>query len=442
MLLFSLLDSMPPGSGIGSTQIIIIFSCVSIVALIISIMIVTIAIYYRVRSKFPNSNSDDLERGVSCRMSTESKTTAEFPNVAVSTPEQIESVVPSIPRSNSMGEQNFEVQRDENRNEELSDRERIKLATDVPQPTKLQEERSAMDSEEHTIIKEGLQFSAPQNTSGNSWECSSSLEYSSKSAASKLTSPMSPVTKIPGVASRSTSESVHSSTPSGMHSSTAGGLSYMSRSSIYSEPLEVVDYIDPDMSFLDPIEVIQCSSSGGKYTSQVHGVTLKIPSGAIPQGIAMRIEFGVTLSGPFSFPTNTRRISPIVWLCIQQTQPTPFGFLKPVEVKLPHYLDLTSEDSIRSLQLKYLKASHDCDEAQTFHFDTEGEAIFQPRSSYGTIHTQHFCFICLVAAARCDLTPSSYYFLMRVIPRPVSSTAWDINFCVGHFLQTFIEVYI
>ena len=436
---------MPAGetsSGTGSTHIVIIFSCV--VALVV-LIVVTVAIYYRVRSK---SNTGNLEMGHFGHRSIELD---EWPNLVVSTesqPEEIVAVVPSILPSNSIGEQNIDGQRDENRNEEVSGLERIKLTTNVPQPTELLEtiEESALDSEEHTNGNEGIQFSVPQTTNGNSQEYSSCLACSSK-GASNITSPMSPVvpSKFPGVAFKSTSESVHSDTTSGVQSSaaaTAGGLtgSYMSRSSIFSDVLEPVDYIDSDMPFLDPIEVIQCTCSGGRYTNKVHDVSLKIPSGAIPQGIAMKIEIGVTLSGPFLFPTNTRPISPIVWLCINQSQPTPFGFLKPIEVNLPHYLDLASEDNIRSLQLKYVKASHNCSEVQTFHFDTDGEAVFRPRSSYGTIYTQHFCFFCLVAAAQQDLTPSSYYFHMRVVPRPVSSTAWDINFCVGHYLQTFIEV--
>jgi len=106
--------------------------------------------------------------------------------------------------------------------------------------------------------------------------------------------------------------------------------------------LEAVDYVDPPNSnvhFMDDIEVLHCDSNGGRYYNSVHDIHVEVPKNAVPEGMLVRLEFGVALFGAFLYPVYLKAISPIVWLC---THPKCFMFHLPIEVKLPHCLQLTS----------------------------------------------------------------------------------------------------
>ena len=146
--------------------------------------------------------------------------------------------------------------------------------------------------------------------------------------------------------------------------------------------------------------------------------------------------------GPFSFPQNTKPVSPIVWLCMQRN-----AFLKKaVEVVLPHCIRGLKKGEHDDLELRFLKANHHEDiitseEKSMYHFfPLEGEATFTP--SCGTVRTQHFCFLCISAKKSRELFQKSSYCLSRVIPHPwpVSQSQMFIYFCVTYFMDTCLSV--
>jgi len=138
------------------------------------------------------------------------------------------------------------------------------------------------------------------------------------------------------------------------------------------------------------------------------------------------------------YPVGLKAISPIVWLC---TLPKCFMFHLPIEVKLPHCLQLTSLADITSLQLGFLKGGHNSNDKGNIPFRYSGQAKFQPHSSYGAICTKDFCYLCLAANYTSpQFCPKTLFCLIRVIPRPIYDCNWDINFCVAMFLNTCIEV--
>jgi len=64
--------------------------------------------------------------------------------------------------------------------------------------------------------------------------------------------------------------------------------------------LETVDYVDPPNSnvhFMDDIEVLHCDSNGGRYYNSVHDIHVEVPKNAVPEGMLVRLEFGVALFG-------------------------------------------------------------------------------------------------------------------------------------------------
>ena len=59
-------------------------------------------------------------------------------------------------------------------------------------------------------------------------------------------------------------------------------------------------------------------------------------------------------------------MSPILKLYVQDKP--DFQFLKPVEVMLPHYLDLTSEDDSLNLGVEFLRTGHAMSSNQMYEF--------------------------------------------------------------------------
>ena len=205
--------------------------------------------------------------------------------------------------------------------------------------------------------------------------------------------------------------------------------------------LEAVDYADPPNSnvyFMDELEILECNSNGGRYDNSVHDIHVEVPKGAVPEGMSVKLEIGVALFGAFLFPVGMKAVSPILWLC---TRPKQFMFHLPIEVELPHCLQLTSLEDITSLQLGFLKGGHNSDDKGNIPFRYSGRAKFQPRSSYGAIRTKHLCYLCLTANYTSpQFCPRTLFCLIRVVPRPIYCRTWDINFCVSMFLKTCIEV--
>ena len=82
-------------------------------------------------------------------------------------------------------------------------------------------------------------------------------------------------------------------------------------------------------------------------------------------------------------------MSPILKLYVQD-KPN-FQFLKPVEVMLPHYLDLTSEDD--SLGIEFLRAGHTMNSNQMYEFKKMGESNKGTfKNNFGILFTKHFWF--------------------------------------------------
>ena len=194
--------------------------------------------------------------------------------------------------------------------------------------------------------------------------------------------------------------------------------------------------------FLDEVDVLKCDSSGKEFTNTDHDITLRVPEGAIPDGVTVHIEAGVALHGPFQFPPGTRPISPIVWFCMQEDVP----LLKPVEVILPHFLQ-----HWKNLQLGFLKADHSTyttdDGEKRYMFRPVNDPMefhFENGRGFGVLSTKHFCSLCIHTSniTRDQLISEAQYCLTEVIPYSWPSMPIDVplHFCVTFFLKTCFEV--
>ena len=197
------------------------------------------------------------------------------------------------------------------------------------------------------------------------------------------------------------------------------------------------------VQFIDPVRIMSCDTFGCSYYNSRHDVGLRIPEGAIlPTEGMIDIEFGVAMYGPFKLSdgTSVRRVSPVVWLCVQQDD---FGgFQKDVEIAIPHFLDFSTEDAYK--YLRFLKADHEPDilkEDGKIEYQLKpapGTAVFHHNSdgTYGKLFTRHFCSVC-IATSIFPNKHTRYY-----IGGELSLTAQGrkITFYVCYFLKSCVEV--
>lgn len=182
-------------------------------------------------------------------------------------------------------------------------------------------------------------------------------------------------------------------------------------------------------------KTVTVDNSGGDFTFEQHGVRLRVPEGAIPPEKTIQIEIGVCLNSPLIIPSRSIPVSPIVKLCVVGDQ--AFQFLKPIEVELPHCLDITDKNDIELFGLQFVKARHN----QFCFHETNGKANFEPQKEFGTLSTEHFCFFCITANKEIDLTKIKYR-LTKIVPKDthIASKKWKVHFCVTYFLTTCYEV--
>ena len=190
----------------------------------------------------------------------------------------------------------------------------------------------------------------------------------------------------------------------------------------------------PNVYFVDLLQVFTCDSDGGVFHSPQHGVTVKIPSGAIPDSSPpITFEFGIALNGPFEFPPDVKPISPFVWLC---TDTPGFVFQRLVEVTVPHFISLHQSDCEK---LAFMKANHrEADDEYVFRECSE-KMKFKARSNHGVLLTAHTCFLCIAWKLPENVITRANFCLMKVMPK-FPDHNFNIFFCFTFFLETCMEV--
>ena len=191
-----------------------------------------------------------------------------------------------------------------------------------------------------------------------------------------------------------------------------------------------------ELSYVDLVDRVTLDSKGGRYTNQDHDIYLIVPPGAVPEGQQVTIEIGVSLSCPILFPAGKRPVSAMVSMCVVGNP--NYQFLKPVEVRLSHCLDIATKEDANNLEIEFLKSGHNL---FCFH-KAEGESTFEPGTHSGTLSTKHFCCFCIVAnKMKADLT-KTYYRLVKVVPKSTPSLRWKARYCITYFLSTCLRVSI
>ena len=189
--------------------------------------------------------------------------------------------------------------------------------------------------------------------------------------------------------------------------------------------------------FIDPVEILPCDKNGCDYYNSRHDVELRIPEGAIrPSDGMIKIEFGVAMYGPFKLSDgiSVERVSPIVWLCVQQDDFS--GFQKDVEITIPHFVDFSTKDAYE--HLRFLKADHQFEHGEIEYQlkPVDGRAVFN-RTTHGTLLTRHFCSVCIASKVPLPNEHTKYYLGGGM---SLKAQEWQIVFYVCYFLPSCIRV--
>ena len=183
-------------------------------------------------------------------------------------------------------------------------------------------------------------------------------------------------------------------------------------------------------------QVLECNYRGLEHIVSDHDITLRVPEGAVPEGEAIHFEVGVTMYGPFSFPENTRPISPIIWLCLLEED---YELQKEFEIYVPHFLMHLTEQRIQHHQVRFAKAHHSMDRHDMIYsfrqLDSQPSFIFKDEKHYAVLTSKHCCFLCLSAQNARELAMDAGYCLVRIEPSPLK-----VQFLATFFLETCLNV--
>ena len=200
------------------------------------------------------------------------------------------------------------------------------------------------------------------------------------------------------------------------------------------------DYQDDtnNFVFLGSTQVLVCDAQGGKYEVSGQGISVQIPCNALDS--EAHIEVGVAIHGAFKFPDDRKPISAIIWLLVREDP--HFVFKKPVEIHLPHFLNLSNSDIDHNKDefgLGFITTNDQMDDRERLIF-TEGakeNVVYLQRSA--KIRVKHFCFLCLCAKEAVVLEKSRY-LLTQVSLSSANILRWDIHFCISYDLESFAKV--
>ena len=187
---------------------------------------------------------------------------------------------------------------------------------------------------------------------------------------------------------------------------------------------------------------MECDNHGLEYTNKDHDITLKIPEGAVPVNARIHLEIAVAMYGPFKFPENTQSISPIIWLCFEES----VILNKEFQLILPHFLIGMTKENARFHQVIFAKANHrDCS-----IIDSQINYIFQPHDmglsfassgnkNFAILSTNHCCFYCLQANKTHELVVNAGYCLVR-IESFIEQQKSEVYFLAVYCLSTCLRV--
>ncbi len=186
------------------------------------------------------------------------------------------------------------------------------------------------------------------------------------------------------------------------------------------------------MQHIETVQVVHCDSVGGRFNYEPHDIILSVPEGATDS--VANIEVGVTLNGPMIFPKDTKPVSPIVMLCLQEGS----TLSKAIKLAFPHCYRYTEGDQH---MLTFLKASKPKKAGRKLLFQKINGTIGRGKGMVWIKPSKpspsFFCIGCKVGP---EAIAKTNYCVVKVMPKSTDETTWQLVLCVSYLLQTSIEV--
>ena len=168
------------------------------------------------------------------------------------------------------------------------------------------------------------------------------------------------------------------------------------------------------------MEKVCFDEKGLFHHSQESGITIIIPKGAV-MGHAS-LQLGATeLLVDFRCEDEFEPVSPFVWVH------TDAVLLKPVELYMPHYIDVENSENS---QIVLLTRGHEKDAV----FKAKSDAKIEILKTICCIRMSHFCVICL-AAAKQGNPPKRRYHVVSVEKKIANNPNKEVHLCLLYTLE-------
>lgn len=194
-----------------------------------------------------------------------------------------------------------------------------------------------------------------------------------------------------------------------------------------------------DLSFMNKVITFTCTHEGKEISSTAYDFSVNLQKGSIKKQKSVDFQVGICLHGPFVLPKGYRPVSPIVMVTAQQV----VKLKKPLEISLPHCIDVTEQLNehltfFHARKTDHLKSTH------TQHKYLFRQANNDDTSTYllghGKLRTTDMGFFCIMAKENTDLRQNTNYCVVPVVPRCITSPSWTIHYCVTYLLKSFLTV--
>ena len=190
-------------------------------------------------------------------------------------------------------------------------------------------------------------------------------------------------------------------------------------------------------------------SDGAYFISPGDGYIISVPPGAVHKGETITLKHGVVPHGgfgQFQFPDGMRPVSPIIF--VQST--TKHKFHKPIEIAMPHYINLETVDDCSKLGV--FKACHAIkNSVPTYCFEEQPRqnmSHFTVRSEelgtvipYVAYSTEHCCYWCVGTYSKEYTDNLTMFCLTEARPKSTEeSRELTIHYCLSYYLPTCLKV--
>lgn len=184
----------------------------------------------------------------------------------------------------------------------------------------------------------------------------------------------------------------------------------------------------------------------GGYTLRLEDddITVVFPKGFITQQ-SLTFEYRVTMhENPHSFPAGVRPVSVVLLLNPQQD----VEFLKPVEITMPHFVDLETEGDCK--RLMFCVAHPDSNKGLSFERVSHDQAIslstsrpYKNRTHYATLHAKCCCYFCIGESLTKEDTDKASLVLTRAVSKPMADPSRElfVHLCFYYNLPTCKKVF-